>query len=149
MILFNTCFDTALPCSYEQTDPLHGSAECTSLFHVTDESCTFSCDDGYFLVGSEMRVCQPGATWSGTNSSCPPLECPELEPQTDSLLILPCNNEYTSMCTLSCYDGYSVEDSASYIRTCEFVSDGIVDWTESKTCSSTKHYTNYKCYLMD
>ena len=42
--------------------------DCTgSLF---EDTCTFSCDDGYELTGSENRTCQSDQTWSGTEPMC-------------------------------------------------------------------------------
>ena len=42
--------------------------DCTgSLF---EDTCSFSCDDGYELTGSENRTCQSDQTWSGTEPMC-------------------------------------------------------------------------------
>ena len=42
--------------------------DCTgSLF---EDTCSFSCDDGYELTGSETRTCQSSRTWSGTETRC-------------------------------------------------------------------------------
>ena len=50
------------------TAPDNGMIDCTgSLF---EDTCTFSCDDGYELTGSETRTCQGDGTWSGNISMC-------------------------------------------------------------------------------
>ena len=50
------------------TAPDNGMIDCTgSLF---EDTCTFSCDDGYELTGSENRTCQSDQTWSGTETVC-------------------------------------------------------------------------------
>ena len=50
------------------TAPDNGMIDCTgSLF---EDTCTFSCDDGYELTGSENRTCQSDQTWSGTEPMC-------------------------------------------------------------------------------
>jgi len=32
--------------------------------------CQFTCDDGFELVGSEIRVCQNDSEWDATEASC-------------------------------------------------------------------------------
>ena len=32
--------------------------------------CTFTCDEGYKLSGSDSRRCEDDGTWSGTETSC-------------------------------------------------------------------------------
>jgi len=50
------------------TAPDNGMIDCTgSLF---EDTCTFSCDDGYELTGNENRTCQSDQTWSGTDPMC-------------------------------------------------------------------------------
>jgi len=50
------------------TAPDNGTIDCTgSLF---EDTCTFSCDDGYELTGSENRTCQSDQTWSRTELMC-------------------------------------------------------------------------------
>jgi len=48
--------------------PDNGMIDCTG--NVFEDTCTFSCDDNYDLVGSETRTCQSDRTWSGTEATC-------------------------------------------------------------------------------
>ena len=50
------------------TAPDNGMIDCTG--NVFEDTCTFSCDDNYDLVGSETRTCQSDRTWSGTEPTC-------------------------------------------------------------------------------
>jgi len=50
------------------TAPDNGTIDCTGL--LFEDTCTFSCDDGYELTGSENRTCQNDQTWSGIKSMC-------------------------------------------------------------------------------
>ena len=34
------------------------------------EMCTFTCDDGYQLMGSGTRTCQNSGSWSGSDATC-------------------------------------------------------------------------------
>ena len=48
--------------------PDNGDIQCTgSLF---EDTCSFTCDDGFELSGSPTRTCQSDANWSGTEAVC-------------------------------------------------------------------------------
>jgi len=34
------------------------------------DTCTFTCDDGYEIGGSAIRVCQLDGSWSGAETTC-------------------------------------------------------------------------------
>jgi len=34
------------------------------------DSCSFTCDSGYELTGSDTRTCQSDGSWSGTETMC-------------------------------------------------------------------------------
>ena len=60
-------FPYIVPCP-PLTAPDNGMIDCTgSLF---EDTCTFSCDDGYNITGSETRTCQSDQTWSGSEAMC-------------------------------------------------------------------------------
>jgi len=50
------------------TAPDNGTVDCTG--NLFEDTCTFSCDDGFDLTGSEIRTCQSDRTWSGTQAVC-------------------------------------------------------------------------------
>jgi len=35
-----------------------------------EDTCSFSCNPGYELAGSNGRICMSDGTWSGYNASC-------------------------------------------------------------------------------
>ena len=35
-----------------------------------NDVCTFTCDNDYQLMGSQMRTCQSDGSWSGNNATC-------------------------------------------------------------------------------
>ena len=129
------CF-VALPCQ-QLFDPLHGSISCSGP-QVTNEWCNFSCWPGYYLTGSELRVCLPNSTWTGLDASCPPLTCSELVPETDSVeVITPCTTEYNSTCKLVCSSGYYLpggDESSMFEQTCALDEYKNVNWTSPKDC---------------
>jgi len=53
--------------------PDNGMIDCTgrrSRQNTFGSTCTFSCNHGYELSGSETRTCQSDGTWSGTEAMC-------------------------------------------------------------------------------
>ena len=38
--------------------------------HVYNVTCSFTCNTGYKLTGSDTRTCQSNGSWSGTNAMC-------------------------------------------------------------------------------
>jgi len=53
---------------YQLEAPDNGKMECTG--NQYEDVCTFSCDDGYELIGSDTRTCQSDANWSGSKAEC-------------------------------------------------------------------------------
>ena len=51
-------------------DPDNGASSCTGS--VYEDTCSFTCDDGYELTGSDTRTCQSDGNWSGTETMCIP-----------------------------------------------------------------------------
>ena len=35
-----------------------------------EDTCSFTCNTGYELTGSDIRTCQRDGSWSGSNSMC-------------------------------------------------------------------------------
>ena len=35
-----------------------------------EDSCSFTCNTGYELIGSDTRTCQSDGSWSGSNAEC-------------------------------------------------------------------------------
>ena len=62
------------------------------------DSCTFSCNGGYQLQGSNNGTCLANQSWSGENPICV-LICPLLSTQVE------CDN--ADICTFSCNPGHS------------------------------------------
>ena len=120
---------------------MNGQIQCTGP-QVTDQNCTFTCDPGYYLTGSDLRTCQPDHTWSGEDASCLPLNCDDLIAPENASVAIPCNTEYTSNCKLICEDGYHVEGelgTTEWIQNCTLIDDENVEWTEAKRCIGMFH----------
>ena len=55
------------------TNPNNGMLSCSlggdGLTNPGD-TCVFTCNNGYELIGNDMRICLPNGTWSGSDPVC-------------------------------------------------------------------------------
>ena len=55
------------------TDPNNGIINCSlGDDNITsyEDTCSFTCDTGYELTGSDIRTCQSDGSWSGSDAIC-------------------------------------------------------------------------------
>ena len=55
------------------TDPNNGVMTCLlgdDAIPSYEDTCNFTCNTGYVLVGSDTRICQKDGGWSGTDPIC-------------------------------------------------------------------------------
>jgi len=101
---------------------------------VTDESCSFTCELGYQLLGTDNQTCLPDNTWSGEPVSCLIMSCPQLQEPLNGAIILPCPHEFRSTCNLRCDYGFYSTDILT--QSCVLSADNTyVEWTQSPTCN--------------
>ena len=115
----------------------NGQVACSGP-RVTNEHCVTTCNPGYSLVGSNNRTCQSNHTWSGEDTECLPMECSQPTAPDNALVVSPCDNEFQSVCTIVCNNGYHVSNSSySNQFTISCVLNDLnttVEWTEASTC---------------
>ena len=55
------------------TNPNNGMIKCSlgdDAVPSYEDTCSFTCNTGYQLTGSDTRTCQSDGSWSGTNGVC-------------------------------------------------------------------------------
>ena len=55
------------------TDPNNGVINCSLEDDEApsyEDTCSFTCNTGYELTGSDTRTCQSDGSWSGSDSMC-------------------------------------------------------------------------------
>ena len=55
------------------TDPNNGVLSCSlgdDGAPSYEDTCSFTCNTGYELTGSDTRTCQSDGSWSGSNATC-------------------------------------------------------------------------------
>ena len=54
--------------------PQHGNVSCSTLDQFGSQ-CSYDCNYGYKLVGSNTRVCQESGAWTGIQPVCELVQC--------------------------------------------------------------------------
>ncbi|CAI8036485.1 CUB and sushi domain-containing protein 3, partial [Geodia barretti] len=94
-------------------DPENGAATVTDT--IFNSTATFSCNDGYNLVGEETRRCLASGSWSGSAPNCTEIDCGDLFDPTNGGVSVT-SKRFNSTATYTCDSGYNlVGDTA---RTC-------------------------------
>ena len=107
---------------------------------VFEDACTFSCNPGYVLQGSDSRMCLADQSWSGGDPICAALNCPTSPPVDNSQVQLPCETQYQSTCTTVCVDGYT-GGGGSYTCVVTDVANNSVGWNGSTSCDRGNNWT--------
>ena len=64
-MIYAICICLAFICPL-LTNPNHGVMTCS----LKDDTCSFTCNTGYELTGSDTRFCRKTGRWSGSEASC-------------------------------------------------------------------------------
>ena len=116
--------------------PINGSFQCPNgaTTSLIGDICTFSCNAGFELQGSNNGTCLPNQSWSGGDPICVALNCSTSPPLNNSIQSsMTCDTQYLSTCTTVCVDGYTGV-GGSY--TC-VVTDDVgqsVEWCGTTSC---------------
>ena len=124
-----------LPLLVQCHDLVNGNLQCPNgaTAGVFEDTCTFSCNAGYELQGSNNGTCLANQSWSGGNPICVALNCSTSPPLNNSQLQSSCDTQYQSTCTTVCVDGYTgVGGSYTCVVTDEDTNS--VGWNGSTSC---------------
>ncbi|XP_022105682.1 sushi, von Willebrand factor type A, EGF and pentraxin domain-containing protein 1-like isoform X2 [Acanthaster planci] len=102
--------------------------------HIKGARCTFTCDAGFRLVGSESSTCQSSGSWTSSQPSCEILRCTSLTAPAHGRFrdSSTCDNAYGTFCHFVCDTGYSITGSAD--RRCTVLPGQTgVSWSGSTT----------------
>ena len=115
--------------------PANENLQCPNrtVTSLTRDSCTFSCNAGYGLQGSNYGTCLANQSWSGGDLICVELNCSTSPPLNKSQLQSSCDTQYQSTCTTVCVDGYTgVGGSYTCVVTDEVTNS--VGWNRATSC---------------
>ncbi|XP_070552541.1 uncharacterized protein [Ptychodera flava] len=120
--------------------PISGGIQCNG--YMVGAACSFTCNDGYVLEGSESRTCELAAGtdvayWNGTQTRCDVVTCPSLATPINAIksgcsASVPGSENFGTVCTFYCEHGYQgIGDSQK-----QCLADGT--WTSTEfSCVET------------
>jgi len=106
-------FDYVVSCS-PLNNPENGKTSCSlGDDNVTsyEDTCSFTCNTGYELTGSDTRTCQSDGSWSSSRTQCNIRHCPNIATLVPNSR--PCDTSYNSTCMVECEDGYNRSGESS------------------------------------
>ncbi|XP_069096987.1 sushi, von Willebrand factor type A, EGF and pentraxin domain-containing protein 1 isoform X1 [Pleurodeles waltl] len=75
-----------------------------------DAACGIRCHNGFDLVGSSIRLCQPNGVWSGSEATCRVRTCPKLPPvKHGNISCSSSDTSYKTVCLIRCEEGYRLQ----------------------------------------
>ena len=119
----------ALKCQPMLEAPSNGTIQCDT--QAVGGTCTFNCDEGFTLRGSEIRTCTPSLQWTGRPTVCDPPMCPALRPLSNGFVSFPCTREEGDTCSVTCAHGYNI--TGPDVQKCITVGDDLM-WSEGPEC---------------
>lgn len=148
VVNLQSCIIIGEPC-VNFSQPFNADVWCSGD-EVTDEICGVTCDPGYTLSGSENRTCLSDHTWSGEEAVCLPMKCSQLEAPENALVVMPCNSDFKSSCTIICNNGYHVpnsSDATQWVQSCVLNDVNItVEWSQANSCIGKYNNNCSNCF---
>ncbi|XP_077998260.1 mannan-binding lectin serine protease 1-like [Glandiceps talaboti] len=136
---------TAQPCP-TLTAPLH--SEMSGSNFVFKEYVQFICNRGYYLVGSETRMCTENGTWTGVQPHCQIVNCGHPDNITNGYVRSYSDNNftYTNVVVYGCDDFYELDGSS--FRECgsDALWSGVTPYCKP-ICGETSFLQNPKSRL--
>ncbi|XP_078686179.1 uncharacterized protein LOC144918925 isoform X3 [Branchiostoma floridae x Branchiostoma belcheri] len=102
-------------------------------YYYQDE-VTFSCDEGYELVGVSSVTCLADQTWSAPTPTCEPLPCATLMPPVNGALSPDGPYVYLDVVTFTCDPGYTLNGAPSVTCLSDQTWSDVVPTCEPNFC---------------
>ncbi|XP_014840852.1 PREDICTED: E-selectin [Poecilia mexicana] len=117
-------------------NPDNGFVTCeddTDMRFSYGKRCSFSCDPGYHLIGSEMITCTSEAVWSDKMSLCEAVQCPALKDPENGSVKCEDGHGYEKNCSFNCEPGFELQG----VHTIQCSEDG--QWSNGiPTCKAVQ-----------
>ncbi|XP_076818199.1 P-selectin-like [Clavelina lepadiformis] len=125
-----------LTCPPPHIDPDNGSVACSND-NFDGSECRFSCDVGFFLLGSQSSICRDDGDldaegeWSDPPPTCLPITCiPPQDSPENGLVFCSNANLFGSTCTFTCDPGFDLVGSGTTTCVDDSNDDQFGEWSE-------------------
>uniref|UniRef100_A0A803J314 E-selectin n=1 Tax=Xenopus tropicalis TaxID=8364 RepID=A0A803J314_XENTR len=90
--------------------PEHGFIKCEDDYgkFQYNSNCSVSCNEGFFLTGSDSLKCTSSGSWSSDVPACEAVQCETLKDPENGHVKCPEKSEYNSTCSYTCAEGYNL-----------------------------------------
>ncbi|KAL7872104.1 hypothetical protein SRHO_G00070870 [Serrasalmus rhombeus] len=142
LVFTGSCCEEAVQCSPISGNSSEWSMNCSHPTSTNSYSstCTFSCEEGFELVGLLTTQCDHTRQWTHKTPTCTAVQCSPISGYSSGWS-LNCShpistNSYNSTCTFSCEEGFELR--GSHTRQC----DHTGQWThKTPTCTTAPRKT--------
>ncbi|XP_030583090.1 uncharacterized protein LOC115778870 [Archocentrus centrarchus] len=155
------CVAVQCPALQDLENGFVSCGEDTDMRFSYKNTCSFSCAQGYRMVGPSRVTCTSAATWSQQMPHCEAIICQN--PERGAPLITQCSESLTelrpnSTCSFSCEEGFELQGANTIqcsedgqwnkdIPTCKVVRCPLLEAPENShiNCSSSESVYNSQC----
>ncbi|CAH1255409.1 CSMD3 [Branchiostoma lanceolatum] len=110
---FKAKYSVALPCNPTPMAPINGTLSPDGANYYQGDVITFTCNQGYELVGASIVMCQSDQTWTRPFPRCTPIECHALTGLANGALSSTGATSYQDVVTFTCNQGYELNGASS------------------------------------
>nr|XP_039263036.1 uncharacterized protein LOC120339059 isoform X1 [Styela clava] len=111
-----------------------GTVNCTNNAFYGSK-CTYTCLQGFELLGPAIRICQLNEEWDETRPVCEKIQCPAIGANENSAVSCSAGIDFQSVCKFTCDTGYTMVGSASSVCTADKTWGSEPPTCERKTCN--------------
>ncbi|XP_063796360.1 E-selectin-like isoform X2 [Pseudophryne corroboree] len=91
--------------------PENGQMECQDASNYNSQ-CSFSCLEGFRLIGSSVVTCLSSGKWNAAVPKCEAVQCASLVTPENGVMDCQDGSRYNAMCTFSCGEGFEMVGSS-------------------------------------
>ncbi|XP_053549115.1 E-selectin-like [Bombina bombina] len=117
------------------TNPEQATMDCEDDFgrFKYNSNCSFQCNEGFVLIGTESLQCSSSGSWSAIVPECQAVQCPSLKAPENGYIDCQGKSFYNSKCSFTCAEGFKL------IGRSELNCEASGEWTSSgPTCEAVQ-----------
>ncbi|XP_053388173.1 E-selectin-like, partial [Mercenaria mercenaria] len=88
--------------------PKNGNITFVQYMTTFGSNATYTCDDGYYIIGSKTKQCEASGSWSTNETRCQIIDCYTPNPVQDGFIETPDGTKFGAVANISCNPGYTL-----------------------------------------
>ncbi|XP_053549117.1 E-selectin-like [Bombina bombina] len=92
------------------TNPEQAKMDCEDDFgrFKYNSNCSFQCNEGFILIGTESLQCSSSGSWSAIVPECQAIQCQSLNAPENGNIHCQGKSTYNSRCSVTCAEGFNL-----------------------------------------